>query len=110
MIQLIRTAIGFGGLLMSDDIGMGALTGSPVERTRAAIAAGCDVVLHCSGDLSEMREVAAAAPVLAGAAEQRADAALAARRVPEPLDLPAARAAFAGLVDTPLNTSGTVRV
>ena len=46
---VIRDSIGFRGLLMSDDISMGALSGSLAERTRAAIAAGCDVVLHCNG-------------------------------------------------------------
>ena len=47
--QVIRDSIGFGGLLMSDDMSMGALSGSLAERTRAAIAAGCDIVLHCNG-------------------------------------------------------------
>jgi beta-N-acetylhexosaminidase len=46
--DVIRHAIGFHGLLMSDDISMGALSGSIAERSRAAIAAGCDVVLHCT--------------------------------------------------------------
>ncbi len=60
--DVIRDSIGFKGLLMSDDISMGALSGSLGERTRAALAAGCDVVLHCNGDMSEMRAVAAEAP------------------------------------------------
>src|SRR5262245_4360632 len=47
--QVIRESIGFSGALMSDDISMGALTGSIPERTRAALAAGCDLVLHCNG-------------------------------------------------------------
>ncbi len=55
--KIIREDIGFKGLLVSDDIGMSALTGSYAERTRRALQAGCDGVLHCSGDLSEMREV-----------------------------------------------------
>ena len=58
---------------MSDDISMGALSGSIAERTRAAIAAGFDVVLHCNGQMAEMRAVAAEAPVLAGEARRRAD-------------------------------------
>ena len=53
---------------MSDDISMGALSGSLGERSRAAIAAGCDVVLHCNGRLDEMQAVAAAVPVLGGEA------------------------------------------
>ena len=65
--QVIRDSIGFGGLLMSDDVSMGALSGSLAERTRAAIAAGCDIVLHCNGHAWRKCEaVAAAAPALAG--------------------------------------------
>jgi beta-N-acetylhexosaminidase len=99
MIQnVIRGGIGFQGLLMSDDISMGALSGSLGERTRAAIAAGCDVVLHCNGNLAEMRDVAAASPVLAGEAGRSAEAALAARRAPDKIDIAAARAKFAALM------------
>ena len=56
--RVIRGAIGFQGLLMSDDVSMNALAGSLAERTRAIVAAGCDMVLHCNGKLDEMREVA----------------------------------------------------
>ncbi|MGD9768851.1 MAG: beta-N-acetylhexosaminidase, partial [Pseudolabrys sp.] len=96
--EVIRGEIGFQGLLMSDDVSMGALSGSIAERSRAAIAAGCDVVLHCNGKLDEMRDVASAAPLLAGRAMERADAALAQRRAPEPIDLDAARHRFAALL------------
>ncbi len=92
--DVIRDSIGFKGLLMSDDISMGALSGSVGERTGAAIAAGCDLVLHCNGKMPEMREVAAAAPELTGAAARRAAAALALRGPPAPIDLAAARAEF----------------
>jgi beta-N-acetylhexosaminidase len=95
---VIRDSIGFQGLLMSDDISMGALSGSLSDRTRAAIAAGCDLVLHCNGDLAEMQDVAAAAPVLAGAAAGRAAAALSTKRAPAPIDLAASRAEFVGLM------------
>ena len=97
--HVIRDSIGFTGLLMSDDISMGALSGSLSERTRAAIAAGCDVVLHCDGVLSEMVDVAAEAPALAGAAARRAGAALAARKPPAPLDAAASRAELAKLLN-----------
>jgi len=97
--HVIRDSIGFTGLLMSDDISMGALSGSLSERTRAAIAAGCDVVLHCDGVLSEMVDVAAEAPALAGAAARRAGAALAARKPPTPLDAAAGRAELAKLLN-----------
>jgi beta-N-acetylhexosaminidase len=96
--EVIRGWIGFQGLLMSDDVSMGALSGTIAERSRAAIAAGCDVVLHCNGDLAEMRAVAGEAPQLAGDALRRADAALAARCAPDALDVNAARARFAGLI------------
>jgi len=97
--HVIRDSIGFTGLLMSDDISMGALSGSLSERTRAAIAAGCDVVLHCNGSLSEMVEVAAEAPALAGDAARRAGAALAARKSPAPLDVAASRTELAKLLN-----------
>ncbi len=48
----IRGAIGFRGLLLSDDLDMGALSGAVPERARAALAAGCDLVLHCRGELA----------------------------------------------------------
>lgn len=56
--RLVRGAIGFGGLLMSDDIGMQALAGDMGDRTRACQRAGCDLILHCSGDRDEMEAVA----------------------------------------------------
>jgi beta-N-acetylhexosaminidase len=84
---------------MSDDISMGALSGSIAERTRAALVAGCDLVLHCNGRLDEMRAVAAEAPELSGAAARRAATALAARRPPSAIDLPAARREFAALMN-----------
>jgi beta-N-acetylhexosaminidase len=90
--QVIRGTIGFQGLLMSDDVSMNALSGSIAERTRASLAAGCDVALHCNGRLDEMEQVAGEAPPLAGEALARADRALAARRPPQPLDRAAARA------------------
>jgi beta-N-acetylhexosaminidase len=100
--DVIRHAIGFRGLLMSDDISMGALSGSIAERSRAAIAAGCDVILHCNGKLDEMREVSAAVPALAGEAAVRADAAHARRRPAAEHDLAALRAEFAALVQAPM--------
>jgi beta-N-acetylhexosaminidase len=92
--QVIRGFIGFRGLLMSDDVSMNALSGSIAERSRASLAAGCDVVLHCNGRLDEMTEVASVAPVLSGEALRRADAALSARTAPEEFDVAAARKIF----------------
>jgi beta-N-acetylhexosaminidase len=99
--DVIRGWLGFRGLLMSDDVSMEALSGSIEARTRAAIAAGCDVVLHCNGELDEMRAVASAVPALAGASAARADAALARRGKPAKDDLGALRAEWAALMDAP---------
>jgi beta-N-acetylhexosaminidase len=98
--QVIRGFIGFGGLLMSDDISMGALSGSIAERSAAALSAGCDMVLHCNGNLDEMRAVAGAVPELAGTGKQRADNALAVRKSPAGIDLPAARREFAAMMNS----------
>jgi beta-N-acetylhexosaminidase len=91
----IRGRIGFEGLLMSDDLSMKALRGGLAERTRAALAAGCDLVLHCNGDMAEMEAVAAAATMLRGESLARAEAALA-RHVSSsgPLDTDSALAEF----------------
>jgi len=100
--DVIRGFIGFRGLLMSDDLSMGALAGTIAERSCAAFVAGCDVTLHCNGDLTEIAEVAAQAPVLEGLAGARADAALAARAAPEAFDVEAARQTFIRMVgETP---------
>ena len=96
--DVIRDSIGFQGLLMTDDISMGALSGSIAERSRAAIAAGCDIILHCNGRMAEMSEVAASAPGVAGATARRAASALAARRAPAPFDIAAARTQFRHLM------------
>jgi beta-N-acetylhexosaminidase len=84
--KVIRERIGFKGLLMTDDISMGALSGSLRDRAASAISAGCDLVLHCNGQIEEMTEIAASVPELAGEALDRATAALAARAAPEPIE------------------------
>ncbi|MDF1872466.1 glycoside hydrolase family 3 N-terminal domain-containing protein [Vannielia sp.] len=85
MIALIRDEIGFDGLLMTDDISMEALEGTVAERGAAALAAGCDVVLHCNGELAEMQDLAKTVGDLNETALARADAALARRGVPDRL-------------------------
>jgi beta-N-acetylhexosaminidase len=97
MIALIRTGIGFDGLLMTDDISMQALSGSVAERGRAALDAGCDVVLHCNGDLAEMRALAEVTGPMTPEAGKRADRALAARRPAPAVDIAALAAEFEGL-------------
>jgi beta-N-acetylhexosaminidase len=96
--RVIRGFIGFTGALMSDDVSMGALAGPIAERVRRCLGAGCDLVLHCNGDLAEMREVAANCPELGGAALERTARALGSRTAPQALDVAAARAEFFELV------------
>ena len=96
--RVIRGFIGFDGLLMSDDIAMGALSGPIRQRARSAIAAGCDVVLHCDGMLSEMIAVASEVPVLGGHAAERAQVALARRGNEESCDLVALRARWQSML------------
>lgn len=69
--DVIRTRIGFAGLLVSDDIAMAALSGSVEERARAVLAAGCDLALHCSGNLEDSVRLAEALPPLGDAARER---------------------------------------
>ncbi|MEM9317890.1 MAG: glycoside hydrolase family 3 N-terminal domain-containing protein [Pseudomonadota bacterium] len=98
MIRLIREEIGFQGLLMTDDISMDALPGELATRCEGAIAAGCDLILHCNGRMTEMPAVVGAAGTLQPGAEARAEAALAERRPPDPLDIEAAEAEFEALL------------
>jgi beta-N-acetylhexosaminidase len=75
--EIIRGRIGFGGLLMSDDLGMNALSGDFGERAAGVIAAGCDIALHCSGDRQEMEAVAGALGGIGAEARARLDRAMA---------------------------------
>ena len=91
--DVIRGWIGFDGLLLSDDLCMAALSGTPGARARAALDAGCDVALHCNGTFEDMVAVAEAAGAMSEAACARA------RRAPVPdpppgVDMAAARARF----------------
>lgn len=96
---IIRGALGFDGVLMCDDLGMAALQGSFAERGRKAITAGCDLLLHCSGVMTEMRDVMRETPVLAQKAAVRCDAALACLRPPDAFDAAEARAKLAALLE-----------
>ncbi|MBR9825629.1 MAG: beta-N-acetylhexosaminidase [Alphaproteobacteria bacterium] len=100
MVQdIIRGEIGFGGLLMTDDLSMKALSGTFRERGEASIQAGCDLLLHCNGEMSEMIAVAEAAPKLAGKALERAAAAEAVRENIESFDAQAAESRLNTLLD-----------
>ena len=81
--DIIRGRIGFDGFLMSDDIGMEALSGTPGERAAEAIAAGCDCALHCSGKFEEMVDVGARVGELTEEADARLARAMAATRIDE---------------------------
>jgi beta-N-acetylhexosaminidase len=96
--DVIRGEIGFDGLLMSDDLSMKALDGPLSVRARAAQFAGCDLVLHCNGDMDEMREVAAEVKELSGLPQKRSEQALSHLSVPSPFDPAAAEARLAALL------------
>ncbi len=88
---VIRDHIGFDGLLLTDDLSMKALSGSPEERTKRALHAGCDVMLHCNGDSAEMIAIAGACASLTDAAQAHLARAEAMRLPPDDLDRDAAR-------------------
>ncbi|WP_050523856.1 beta-N-acetylhexosaminidase [Pseudorhodobacter wandonensis] len=98
MVDVMRNEIGFGGLIMSDDLSMNALSGSLGERASATIAVGIDLALHCNGDPAEMAAVVAGAGTMTTAAMARATHALAARRIPETVDIAALQADLSGYI------------
>ncbi|SEL32419.1 beta-N-acetylhexosaminidase [Pacificibacter marinus] len=95
-IKVIREDIGFDGLLMTDDVSMQALSGTVQTRGALALAAGCDVVLHCNGDLAEMQSIAELG-VMCHAAQTRADLAADSRPKPLSIDIAALEAEFQSL-------------
>ena len=97
--DVIRGEIGFDGLLMSDDLSMKALDGPMAARAKAALFAGCDIVLHCNGDKDEMIEVAKEAKELDGISLKRAEQALAHLSTPDAFDPIAAETRLAELLD-----------
>jgi beta-N-acetylhexosaminidase len=98
VIEMIRERIRFGGLLMTDDISMQALTGPVGARAAAALAAGCDIVLHCNGEMDEMQAVVDAAGRMGADASARAEAALGWRRPPDGIDIAALEDEFRSLM------------
>ena len=89
VMDVIRKDIGFDGLIMTDDISMKALSGDLSTLSRTSLAAGCDVILHCNGTLSERREVAQAAGEMTDIAQKRAERALQMRKTPDKIDISA---------------------
>lgn len=96
--EIIRSEIGFDGLLMSDDVSMNALSGDFAARAGAIFAAGCDVTLHCNGNRTEMEAVASVSPVLSGDGLRRAGAVMAAFQEPDTSDEASLREEFEGLM------------
>ena len=92
MMGVIREQMGFDGLIMTDDISMKALRGDLGELSKAAIEAGCDVILHCNGTLEERKQGAEAAGAMGVVAQRRAEAVLAARHEPDSIDIEALEA------------------
>ncbi len=88
-IDFIREVIGIRGAIMTDDIGMEALSGPVASRAADAQEAGCDLILHCNGNLAEMEAVAGALRPLGGLAAERTDRALAARQQATDVDIAA---------------------
>lgn len=99
MTRVIRDHIGFGGLLMTDDLSMQALEGDVRQRSQASLAAGIDMILHCNGKLDEMKMVADQAGSFSVAAQKRADAAQKQRNLPDNIDISAFEAELAGLIN-----------
>jgi len=99
--EAIRSSIGFDGVLVSDDLSMKALGGDFRERAARALAAGCDLVLHCNGDRKEMAAVAAGSASLTPAAHRRIARAEAQRQAVQPFDRRAAEARLDALLGKP---------
>ena len=87
--EVVRGHIGFDGLLLSDDLSMQALGGTLGERAAKVLAAGCDIALHCNGEMAEMVEVAANAGAMTRDAVRRFEDG---RALSGPPPLPAGRA------------------
>ena len=97
-VQFLRGELRLKGLLISDDLSMNALRGTVAGRGQKAIEAGCDLVLHCNGDLAEMASVASLGQLTPEAAK-RADIALSRRRTPIDIDISACEAEFQALIE-----------
>ncbi|MEO4040400.1 beta-N-acetylhexosaminidase [Hoeflea sp. CAU 1731] len=98
--DVVRTKLGFDGILMSDDISMKALSGDFASKTSAIFQAGCDVILHCNGSMDEMPDVADNTPMLQGKPLQRADRVMSMFKAPQAADEAALRAEFDDLLST----------
>lgn len=98
-VSFLRADLRLSGLLISDDISMGALSGTIPDRAARALRAGCDLVLHCNGDPAEMQALAHAVGSMTEQAAKRADIAVSARRPPTDIDISALAAEFDALTE-----------
>ena len=98
MIEIIRKQIGFNGLLMTDDISMEALSGPLDLRARRALSAGCDIILHCNGQMDQMQLLADNSDGMGEASQMRAARALAQRPEVQPVDIQQVKAEFDALL------------
>lgn len=103
VVNVIRRDIGFDGLLMTDDLNMQALSGTLSDRTLRSMQAGCDLALHCNGEIAEMQDVATAAGPMSAKTQARAAAALARRITPPRGDTAALLQELAGLSQGPVH-------
>ena len=94
MIDIIRKQIGFNGLLMTDDISMEALSGPLDLRARRALSAGCDIILHCNGQMDQMQLLADNSDGMGEASQMRVARALAQRPEVQPVDIQQVKAEF----------------
>lgn len=106
--EIVRGEIGFDGLLMSDDVGMKALSGTEAEKARECLAAGVDLVLHCSGDFGEMRDAEAGLGPLTIKGRERSARALAGRGARRNWDAAEAEARLETLVGWSPGHPGTL--
>jgi beta-N-acetylhexosaminidase len=96
--EVIRGRLGFDGVLLSDDLSMKALGGRFEDRSNDSLDAGCDIVLHCNGDMDEMAALARVARPLTDRALERLARGEARRRRPVPFDTDAAHARVEALL------------
>lgn len=73
VVRFVREDIGFKGPLITDDISMGALSGTMAERTKKSLGSGGDIVLYCHGEMEEMKEIAKVLPDMPKETKERLD-------------------------------------
>ena len=98
MSRIVRGSIGYNGLVMTDDLEMKALSGDLSDLTSRALSAGCDIALHCSGNMANMVKVISSCSRLSGKSLERATIADYVACTPEPFDVEAGRAEFDDLL------------